>query len=62
MANTSWQVREKYKKKTYTRIGVSLKKELVADWKEQLQKDNLTQAEFIRNAIENYLAKTKIKD
>lgn len=55
MSNTSWQAKAKYNKKVYKSVSVQLKKELVAEWEEQLAKDSISKSEFIRNAINNYL-------
>ena len=55
MSNTSWQVKANYNKKVYKSVSVQLKKELVAEWEEQLAKDGISKSEFIRNAITNYL-------
>lgn len=55
MGNTSWQVRERYNQKTYSRITVKLKKDLVKAFDEAREEDNLTRAEFVRRAINQYL-------
>lgn len=55
MGETSWQVKAKYNKKVYKSVSVQLKKELVAEWEAKLAKDGISKAEFIRNAINNYL-------
>lgn len=55
MGYTSWQVRERYNQKTYSRITVKLKKELVKEFDEAIKKDNLTRTEFVRRAINQYL-------
>ena len=55
MGETSWQVKAKYNKKVYKSVSVQIKKELVAEWEIKLAKDGISKAEFIRNAINNYL-------
>lgn len=52
---TSWQVRDRYNKKTYSTITVRLKKDLVKAFDEAREEDNLTRAEFVRRAINQYL-------
>lgn len=54
-SNTSWQVKAKYNKKVYKRIAVDINKDLVERWEEKLAADGLSKAEFIRNAVKNYL-------
>lgn len=56
MSNTSWKVKAKYNKKVYKRVAVDLDKELVAKWEEKLKADNISKAEFVRTAINSYLA------
>lgn len=57
MGKTSTQVKQKYLNKTYSQIAIRLPKELVAQWEEKLQKDGIGKAEFLRNAIQEYLIK-----
>lgn len=58
---TSSAVKNRYNKKTYKSINVSLKKELVAEWENVIKKDNLSKAEFIRRAINQYLENKQSK-
>jgi metal-responsive CopG/Arc/MetJ family transcriptional regulator len=55
MGKTSSAVKNKYNAKTYKRMTISLKKELVEEWEIELNKDGIKRTEFIRNAIEKYL-------
>ena len=55
MAETSWQVKAKYNKKSYRQIYAQLNKELVDRWEVKLKHDNISKSEFIRNAIKQYL-------
>lgn len=55
MGETSWQVKARYNKKVYKSVSAQLDKELVARWEEKLQADGIGKAEFIRNAIKQYL-------
>ncbi len=57
MGKTSTQVKQKYLNKTYSQIAIRLPKELVAQWEEKLEKDGIGKAEFLRNAIQEYLSK-----
>lgn len=57
MGKTSSQVKQRYNQKTYKLFGANISKELAESFTEQLKKDRITKAEFIRNAIENYLKK-----
>lgn len=53
--HTSSAVKRRYNEKTYKIVRASLRKELVIEWEENIKKDNLTKAEFIRRAIIQYL-------
>lgn len=57
MGKTSTQVKQKYLNKTYSQVAVRLPKELVSQWEEKLEKDGIAKAEFVRNAIQEYLNK-----
>lgn len=61
MGNTSWQVKERYNQKTYSRITVKLKKDLVKAFDEAREKDDLTRTEFFRRAINQYLESKQSK-
>lgn len=58
MSNTSSAVKRKYNNKVYKQIKVELKKEIVEQWEIAIKNDGISKAEFIRNAITEYL-KTK---
>lgn len=53
--HTSWQVKQKYNSKVYSRIGVQLPKDLVAKFKEKCEEYGVSQASVIREAIEKFL-------
>lgn len=53
--HTSTAVKRRYNKKVYRSVTIQLRKELVAEWELELQKDNIAKAEFVRNAINQYL-------
>lgn len=55
MGKTSSAVKQRYNNKVYTKVSAYLKKELVAKWEAELAKDGTAKAEFIRNAITEYL-------
>ena len=55
MGKTSWQVKDKYDKKAYSRITLKLKKELVAAFDEKIASEGTTRTEVLRNAIKEYL-------
>lgn len=55
MSNTSSAVKRKYNNKVYKQVKVELKKELVEQWEIAIKEDGITKAEFIRNAITEYL-------
>lgn len=57
MGKTSTEVKQRYLDKAYTQIAVRLPKELVKQWNDQIQKDGISKAEFIRHAINEYLQK-----
>lgn len=56
MGKTSWQVKEKYNREHYKKVIIQLDKELVAKWEEHLKADRLPKAQFLREAIIEYLA------
>ena len=53
--HTSTAVKRRYNERVYGRIGVSLPKELVNKFKEECIKRNVSQAEVIKQAIEDFL-------
>lgn len=55
-SNTSSKVIQRYKDKVYKRVVADIPKELVAEWEEKLKKDNLSKQQFIKQAIQKYLA------
>ena len=55
-SNTSSKVIQRYKNKVYKRVVADLPKELVAEWEEKLSKDQLSKQQFIKQAIQKYLA------
>ena len=57
MGKTSSASKQKYNNKVYSQINVRLQKDLVKQWEDRLLKDGITKAEFIRSAIQEYLAK-----
>lgn len=59
MGYTSWQVKERYNQKTYSRITVKLKKDLVKEFDEAIKEDNITRTEFVRRSINQYLENRK---
>jgi metal-responsive CopG/Arc/MetJ family transcriptional regulator len=56
MGKTSSAVKRRYNAKVYRQIAVSLKRELVDEWEQKLAQDGIAKAEFIRDAINAYLA------
>lgn len=52
---TSWQVKERYKKKVYGVIKCSLPKDLVEEFKEKCAEKGIPQAQVIKKAVENFL-------
>ena len=57
MSKTSSAVVNRYKKKTYARINVSLPKALVAEYKEAVAANGENLTGPIRRAIEEYIKK-----
>ena len=55
MSKTSSAVKQRYNEKAYTQISTRLKKALVSAWEDKLAANGITKAEFIRNAIQQYL-------
>ena len=55
--STSWQVKAKYNNKHYKTVSTQLDKNLVTQWEEKIASEGITKAEFIRNAIKEYLNK-----
>ena len=59
MGATSWQVKQRYNNKVYRSVSIRLKKELVEAWNTALEEDEISKAEFLRRAIEQYLENRK---
>lgn len=55
MGKTSSKVKQKYNDKAYHQVSVRLQKELVEQWENQIEKDGISKAAFIRDAIVRYL-------
>lgn len=62
MGKTSSAVKRKYNQKVYAQVNVQLKKELIEKWEAELAKDGIAKAEFIRNAITEYLKKKGVAE
>lgn len=52
---TSAAVKNRYNNKTYGRVSVAIKKELVAAFKEKCLEKGISQTEIIKKAIEAFL-------
>ena len=52
---TSWQVKQRYNDKVYSRVTVALPKDLVSEFKEKCLQYGISQASIVREAIENFL-------
>lgn len=55
MSKTSNESKLKYNKKAYSPLYVQLPKELVKTFKAKCKEQNISQAGFIRTAIESFL-------
>ena len=55
MTRTSWQVKKRYNDKHYKRIVADLEAELVDEFKAECEKQNISQAKVIRQAIIDWL-------
>ena len=55
MGKTSTEVKDRYNSKVYDKITVRLPKELVAAFKAKCTEENISQAQVIREAIENFI-------
>lgn len=55
--HTSTEVKARYNKKVYTAVGYQLPKELVAAFKEKCAAEGISQAQVIKKAMEDFLAK-----
>lgn len=54
MSKTSWKVKKRYNDKVYKRIAVDLPRDLVDEFKAKCKADDVSQAEIIKRAIEQY--------
>lgn len=54
---TSSAVKQRYNDKTYTKIFVSVPKELAAEFKEKCADEGISQAQIFKKAIEDFLQK-----
>ena len=59
MSKTSAAAKNKWNAAHYSRIQILLDKDLVDQWKKQLEKDGISQASFLREAIYKYLGKAE---
>ncbi|MBQ9599851.1 MAG: ribbon-helix-helix protein, CopG family [Clostridia bacterium] len=55
--HTSTEVKARYNKKVYTAVGYQLPKELVAAFKEKCAAEGISQAQVIKKAMEDFIAK-----
>lgn len=55
--HTSTEVKARYNKKVYDTISIRVPKELSATFKEKCTKENVSQAQVIKTAIEEFLNK-----
>lgn len=54
-SNTSSAVKNRWNKAHYKQISVQLDKELVQRFENKLKAENIAKAEFMRNAVKEYL-------
>ena len=54
---TSTEVKRRYNEKTYTIISARVPKELAAAFKEKCAAEGISQAQIIKKAIEDFIAK-----
>ena len=59
--HTSTAVTKRYRQKVYTRIYAELPKELVAQFKESVKRNNTSTAAVFREALERYLSEHPLK-
>lgn len=57
MSKTSYEALKRYRDKALKKVTIDLRKELAEEWEEKLKADGLSKAEFLRNAINQYLGK-----
>jgi len=56
-SNTSWQVKKKYNAKVYKTVSTQLPKDLVEQFREVVKQNGDSQAQIIKSALEEYIAK-----
>lgn len=54
-SHTSWEVKQRYNDKVYSRVTAQLPKDLVADFKQKCAEEGVSQASVIKSAIEDFL-------
>ena len=52
---TSTQVKQRYNQKVYSRLQISLPKDLVARFEEKCEADGIPQAQVIKKAVVDFL-------
>ena len=57
MGDTSWQVKAKYNRKTYSQIAVSVKKDTAEAYKAKCDALGISYSKILHEAIENFLRK-----
>lgn len=57
MGGTSWQVKKRYNQKVYKRISADLPKDLVDEFKELCKVKDISQAQVIKELIEEWMKK-----
>lgn len=57
MGKTSYEVKEKYKKKVYAQVKADLPKELVLEFRTLVKQNGDSQAQIIKSALEEYISK-----
>lgn len=57
MGETSWQVKKRYNQKVYKRISADLPKDLVDDFKKLCKVKDISQAQVIKELIEDWMKK-----
>lgn len=57
MSKTNYEALKRYRDKALKKVTIDLRKELAEEWEEKLKADGLSKAEFLRNAINQYLGK-----
>lgn len=55
-SNTSAEVKNRWNKAHYKQVAVKLDKNIVEQWEQKIKDEGVSKAEFIRQAIQQYLA------